>query len=99
MAEPPNALTELLWGKTPAEMYEVLKKEQCLSVTATQNRERVVALIKETDASFRRRPPMAGPTVYYEIVGALFEASYLNDRAHTLLETNTVERWQNPRPG
>jgi len=29
MAEPPNALTELLWGKPPQEMYETLKAEHC----------------------------------------------------------------------
>ncbi len=45
MAEPPNALTELLWHKTPEEMYDILKEEQCLSATATQNRNQVITLI------------------------------------------------------
>ncbi len=98
MTEAPMPSTELLWGKTPEEMYEILKKEQCLSATATQYRERVIALIKETEASFRQQPPMPGPTVYYVIVGALLEASHLNDKARKLLATNTVERWRNLKP-
>jgi hypothetical protein len=92
MAEPPNGLTELLWYKTPEEMYDILKEKHCLSATTTQNRDQVIALIKETDASFRQLPPMAGPTVYYVIVGALLKASYLSDKARKLLATNTVDQ-------
>ena len=40
MAEPPNALTDLLWYKSPEEMYEILKREECLSSTAIENRDR-----------------------------------------------------------
>ena len=95
MAEPPNALTDLLRRKTPEEMYEVLKTEQCLTPAAMRERDRVVVLVKEAEASSRRQVDarMVGPTREYVIVGALFEASYLNDKARRLLATSTVSKW------
>jgi hypothetical protein len=96
VVEPPNALTDLLRHKTPEEMYEILKTEQCLTAAAMQDE--VIALIKEAEASHRQEvgAGTVGPTREYVIVGASLEASYLNDRARRLLATITVGRHAAP---
>jgi hypothetical protein len=55
MAEPPNALTQLLLGKNPEETYEILKMEQCLTPAAMQERDHVIAVIKDAEASHRQQ--------------------------------------------
>lgn len=92
MAEPPNALTDLLRGKTPEEIYETLETKQCLTPAAVRERDHVIAVIKDAEASHRQQVAalMVGPTREYVIAGALFGASYLNDKARKLLAANTV---------
>jgi len=94
MAEPPNALTDLLGGKTPQDAYEALKREQCLAAAAIQHPDLVIALIRETDAAALQSQARGevGGTPPYWIVIALLKASYLNDRARGLLAINTVDR-------
>src|SRR2546425_7689926 len=94
MAEPPNALTDLLWYKSPEEMYEILKREECLSSTAIENRDQVAALMKQPDAAARLEQArgMVGATPQYQVVVVLLGASYLSDKARKLLATNTVDQ-------
>lgn len=101
MAEPPNALTELLWGaKTPDEIYGILNANQCLTPLAMQEPDQVIAAIKGADAHHQQVfAGIAGPTREYVIAGALIEAGFLNDKARRLLATNTVSKWaRNSRP-
>ena len=100
MAEPPNALTDLLRGKPPQEMYESLKAECCLSSAAIQDPDHVIGLIaavmQEADAAARQG--MVGGTAQYQVVIALLKAAYLNDKARKLLAINTVNRGQHVKP-
>ena|SRR2546427_12411534 len=94
MAEPPNALTDLLWYKSPEEMYEILKGEECLSSTAIQNRDQVVALMKQADGAARleQAREMVGATPQYQVVVVLLGASCVSDKARKLLTTNMVDQ-------
>lgn len=100
MAEPPNALTDLLRGKTPEEMHEILETNQCLTPAAVREKDHVIAVIKNAEVSHRQQVAalMVGPTREYMIAGALREASYLTDKARGLLATNTVNRSRSSRP-
>src|SRR2546428_9369060 len=94
MAEPPNALTDLLWYKSPEEMYEILKREERLSSTPIENRDQVVALMKQTDAAARLEQPrgMDGATPQYQVDVDLPGAPYLSDKARQPLATDTVDQ-------
>ncbi len=93
MAEIPNALTDLLRGKTPDEIYDTLCQEHCLSSAGIEQRAQGLALIREADAKARRHREqgMAGPTSEYEIIGALIGGGYLSARARELLGTITYQ--------
>lgn len=93
MAEIPNALTDLLRGKTPEEIYEALYREHCLSPVGIEQRARGIALIRGADAEARRHREhgLVGPTREYYIAGALIGGGYLNARAKDLLDTITYQ--------
>lgn len=91
MAEIPNALTDLLRGQTPEEIYETLSQNHCLSPAGIAQREGCIALIRRADAEARRHREhgLVGPTREYYIAGALMGGGYLNARAKDLLDTIT----------
>jgi len=98
MAEPPNALTDFLRkAATPEEVYEILNKEKCLTPLAARERSKVIEVINDAEASHRRQVAavMVGGTREYVIAGALFNASYLNNKARRLLDTQTVFKSDN----
>lgn len=89
MAEPPNALTLILSTDTdPSRMYDSLASRRCLSAKALANRARVVQLIEATVVDFQSRPPMAGPTLWYVVVGKLSGEGFLNQHAMARLRTD-----------
>jgi hypothetical protein len=102
MTEPPNGLTELLWHATAADqVYEILKREQCLTPAALKERKDVIAAITRAGAAHEKQVAalLVGGSREYFIVAALFEASYLNRKARKLFETSTVsKRDKTPRP-
>jgi hypothetical protein len=92
MAEPPNALTDLLRkGQTPEEIYKILRKETCLTPFAMREQDNVITVIQNAEASHLQQVAagLVGGTREYVIVGSLFTASYLNDKARKLLGTDT----------
>jgi len=93
MAEIPNALTDLLRGKTPDEVYETLSREHCLSPVGIEQRAHCIAMIQQADAEAlrHREQGLVGPTREYEIIGALIGRGYLNARAKDLLATITYQ--------
>src|SRR2546426_11862890 len=96
MAEIPNALADLLRGKTPEELYDTLCQEHCLSPAGIERRAQCIVLIQQADTEARRHREqgMVGPTRKYEIVGALVAGGYLNARAKDLLATITYQPTQ-----
>lgn len=99
-AEPPNALTDLLRGKPPDEIYETLRKQHCLSPAGIEQRAQVMAVIAKADKEVRQHQEqkILGATREYEIVGALMSGGYLNARAGELLNTITYKPQPNPGP-
>ena len=93
MAEIPNALTDLLRGKTPDEIYDALCQERCLSPAGIEQRAQGIALIREADskAQQHREQGLVGPTREYEIIGALIGRGYLNALGKELLHTITYQ--------
>jgi len=93
MAEIPNALTDLLRGKTPDAIYETLYQNHCLSPAGIEQRARAIALIRKADveAQRHREQRMVGPTREYYIVGALMRGGCLNAHAKDLLDTITYQ--------
>ncbi len=92
MAEPPNALTDLLRkGQTPEEVYRILREETCLTPSAMREQDKVIAVIQNAESSHRQQVAagLVGGTREYVIVGSLFNASYLNNTARKLLGTDT----------
>lgn len=82
MAEPPNALTMILFAETdPARMYDSLASHRCLSSKALADRARVIQRIQSTVVDFQSRPPVAGPTLWYVVIGALSGEGFLNQHA------------------
>jgi hypothetical protein len=90
MAEIPNALTDLLRGKTPDEICETLHQNHCLSPAGIEQRTRAIALIREAGQRHHEQG-MVGPTREYYIAGALMGGGYLNARAKDLLDTITYQ--------
>ena len=93
MAEIPNALTDLLWGKTREEIYATLHMEHCLSAAGIEQSSQVINRIGEAEARHREHVEqrMVGPTREYYIAGCLIDAGYLNARAKRLLDTITYK--------
>ena len=93
MAEIPNALTDLLRGKTPDEIHETLYQKRGLSPAGIEQRGRAIALIREADveAQRHREHRIVGPTRECYIVGALMGGGYLNAHAKDLLDTITYQ--------
>jgi hypothetical protein len=90
----PNALTNLLGGcRTPEEMGEVLKRENCISDRGVEDFSGMVDQIEETWRAHpprARRPggPVGGPDYVDAIAEALVSSVYLNEKALQLYNTN-----------
>jgi hypothetical protein len=93
-ALPPNALTDLLRDhRTPEEMGEVLRRENCLSERGLEDFSGMVQLIEET---WQAHPPLArgpggpvgGPDHVDAIAGALVNSPYLNENARQLYNSD-----------
>lgn len=96
MAEPPNALTDLMReAKTPENMFDILSVEQRLTPVALRERDQVIAVINGAEAAHHQQETagMAGSTREYVIAGHLIEAGFLNVKARRLLATNTASKW------
>jgi hypothetical protein len=100
MAEPPNKLTALIGGWTdhrntsPEEIYEVLRRERCLSPEGLQRRNEAMMAIKKGDAESRRNAEqrLAGATREYIILGHLGERGFLNSRARRWLNSVLIRQ-------
>jgi hypothetical protein len=98
MAEPPNALTLLLSDDSdPLRMYDSLASQRCLSSKALANRARVIQLIQSTVVDFQGRPPMAGPTLWYVVIGALSGEGFLNQHAMARLRADRTSQDRSAR--
>ena len=86
MAEPPNALTLVLFlERTSSRMYDALAAKRCLSAIALSDRSRVIAIMDATIKDFESREPVAGGTLWYLVIAALLEKRFLNDYARARL--------------
>ena len=86
MAEPPNALTLVLFlERTSSGMYDALAAKRCLTATALSDRSRVIAIMDTTIKGFESREPVAGGTLWYVVIGALLEKRFLNEHARARL--------------
>lgn len=98
MAEPPNALTLILFPDTDASrMYDSLSSHRCLSSKALTERARVVQLIEATVGEFKSRPPTAGPTLWYVVIGALSRDGLLNQHAMARARATRTSRARTAR--
>lgn len=99
MVEIPNALTGLLYGKTPLEIYQALRKQKCLSPAGAESDARVIAIAARAEAQSRADAAagMVGGSREFRIILALSGAGFLNPRARKLLDTITYnpgpQRW------
>jgi hypothetical protein len=99
MVEIPNALTGLLNGKTPPEIYDTLRKEKCLSPAGVESRAQVIAVATDAEAEARRDAAagMVGGSREFRIILALSAHGFLNPRARKLLNRITYrpqpKRW------
>jgi hypothetical protein len=89
MAEPPNALTLLLFPeRTASGMYDALAAKRCLSAAAISDRSRVIATMDATIKDFESGEPAAGGTLWYVVIGALLEKRFLNEYAQARLSAD-----------
>jgi hypothetical protein len=89
MAEPPNALTLLLFPeRTASRMYDALVAKRCLTGAALSDRSRVIAIMDATITDFESRETAAGGTLWYEVIGALLEKRFLNEHARARLNAD-----------
>lgn len=89
MAIPPTGFTNLLYAeKTPAEMYERLKIEHCLSADGLNNRSEVIALISEILRFWNQKdsnaPIVCGGGPIDDVANELLSSKYVNDNARRL---------------
>ena len=98
MAEPPNRLTTLLLNKTPEEIYEILRRERCLTRAALNEPQKTIAVIREGEAEARRNyeQRLLGPTGEYIIALHLGSHGFLSQRAKRLLNRVIIRQhwWQ-----
>ena len=93
MAEPPNALTLVVFPETePGRIYDALATRLCLTASAIENRERSVQVIQSAIAGFNAEPSADGPTLWYVILGAMFDEGLLNQRARERQNASRVSR-------
>jgi hypothetical protein len=93
VVEIPNALTGLLNGKTPREIYDALRKQKCLSPAGIEGRVQVIAVATEAEAEARRdaEAGMVGGSREFRIILALSGRGFLNPRARKLLDRITYK--------
>jgi hypothetical protein len=85
-----NALAELLAGKTPEAMYDVLYAGRYLSRAGEGSPLEVLTLIKMFVRSSRPRP-LVPVTLYQRLADALVESGLLNDAGELLVSQIALE--------
>jgi hypothetical protein len=96
LAIPPTKFTTLLYAeKTPAEMYERLKREDCLSDDGLNNKAEVISLISNVLKVWKEKDPNA-PIIYGggpvdDIADNLLRSNYLNENVHRLHRPHLYE--------
>jgi len=95
VAEILNALTEHLYGgKTLDEIYDILRRERCLSPVGIERRAQVIAVAVDAEAEWRRDDErgVVGGTREYRIAFTLMSKGYLNARAKKLFNKITYKQ-------
>ena len=92
MALPPTAFKDLLVG-TYDEVYDTLRKKQCLSWRGRRNREAVLEVMQESARRYsewvRDHPRMTGPNAQDRLADALLASPYVNLKAKRLAMKDT----------
>ena len=92
MAEPPNALTLVVFPETdPSRIYDALVARRCMTADARANRSRSLRVIEEAAADFNRKSP-DGPTFWYVVLDAMFDAELLNQLARERRNSPRISR-------
>jgi hypothetical protein len=87
MAEPPNALTRLIFSQgTASGIYDALAVHNCLTPQALADRDAAMSVIASSITAHASRDQDAGATMWYAVVLALLEAGFLNDHARQRLK-------------
>ena len=103
MAIPPTGFTSLLYeGNTPAEMYERLKTQGCLSADGQAQGTKVIALISGRlkyweDLSREGAPPICGPGPVDDVANALLGSSFISEKGRRLHQPHLYPEEQKSR--